>query len=98
VRRIKEKASGEVLASAADDQVVELEGNLYFDPASVDRKRLVVTEETYTCPYKGTCNWVDVRDGARHVAWVYPDPKPGYEQIKDRYGFYRGERGATVEG
>jgi uncharacterized protein (DUF427 family) len=98
VRKIIEKATGSVLAKGADGDVLELEGNLYFDPESVDRTRLVVTDATYTCPYKGTCNWVDIRDGAQRVAWVYPDPKPGFEQIKDRYGFYRGERGATFEG
>ena len=81
MRRITEKATGEVLASAEEGDVLEFEGNLYFDPEAVAADRLTVTEETYTCPYKGTCNWVDVRDGARHVAWVYPDPKAGFEKI-----------------
>ena len=96
-RTIREKASGTTLAAADDGAVLEFEGNLYFGPDDVNQGALVVTEATYTCPYKGTCNWVDVLDGPRQVAWVYPDPKPGYEQIKGRYGFYRGSRGATEE-
>ena len=36
-------------------------------------------------------------NGASHVAWVYPEPKAGYEQIKGRYGFYAGKRGGTEE-
>ena len=63
---------------------------------------LRVTERTYTCPYKGTCNWVDYRaaDGTvvRDVAWVYPRVKPGHEVIQGRFGFYAGTRGATRHG
>lgn len=94
---IRDKVNGTVLASGGEDTVLELEGNLYFDKAAVNSDALEVTDETYTCPYKGTCNWVDIRGGARKVAWVYPEPKEGYEQIKDRYGFYKGDRQGTVE-
>jgi uncharacterized protein (DUF427 family) len=97
---IKENGTGRVLARAdAPDQVLSYEGNLYFDPAAVERAVLRVTERTYTCPYKGTCHWVDFvgNDGrtVKDVAWVYASPKPGHEAIKDRYGFYSGRRGAT---
>jgi uncharacterized protein (DUF427 family) len=94
---IKENASGAVLAEAGD--VLTYEGNLYFDPSAVRTDVLSVTERTYTCPYKGTCHWVDYAgpDGirARDVAWVYADPKPGHEAIRGRYGFYATSRGAT---
>jgi uncharacterized protein (DUF427 family) len=97
---IKENGTGTVLAKAdSQDQVLSHEGNLYFDPAAVEKEVLRVTERTYTCPYKGTCHWVDfVGAGGRSVkdvAWVYANPKPGHEAIKDRYGFYAGRRGAT---
>ena len=96
-RTIVDKATGAVLASAEEPAVFEFEGNLYFAPEAVDATALVVTDATYTCPYKGTCNWVDVRGGAKRVAWVYPDPLPGHERIRGRYGFYRGDRAATEE-
>lgn len=96
-RKIVDRASGTTLASADATGVLEFEGNLYFGTDAVNDDVLVVTDATYTCPYKGTCNWVDVRGGASRVAWVYPSPKAGYEQIKDKYGFYRGSRGATEE-
>lgn len=97
---IKEKSSGATLAKGeADADVVKYEGNWYFAPSAVERDVLKVTERTYTCPYKGTCHWVDFAgpDGAKakDVAWVYADPKPGHEAIKGRYGFYAGARGAT---
>lgn len=97
---IRENGSGTVLAEAeTKDQVLSYEGNLYFDPAAVRRDVLRMTERTYTCPYKGTCHWVDFAgpDGrtVKDVAWVYANPKPGHEAIKGRYGFSSGRRGAT---
>ncbi len=97
---IREKDSGTILAQADDGpSVTKYEGNWYFDPASVAADVLKVTERTYTCPIKGTCNWVDYvgSDGRtiKDVAWVYPRVKAGHEAIQGRYGFYAGSRGAT---
>ncbi|QEH32566.1 hypothetical protein OJF2_10430 [Aquisphaera giovannonii] len=97
---IRESSSGAELARGESGTgVIPYEGNLYFDPAAVQQGALRVTERTYTCPYKGTCNWVDYQaaDGrtVRDVAWVYPEPKPGHEAIRGRFGFYAGARGST---
>jgi uncharacterized protein (DUF427 family) len=97
---IREKDTGAILAQGEIGRdVVKYEGNLYFIPEAVTTDRLRVTDRTYTCPYKGTCNWVDYEgpDGtsARNVAWVYPTTRPGHELIAGRYGFYPGNRGAT---
>lgn len=96
-RSIRDRATGTVLASGAEPDVFDFEGNVYFAETATNAEALVVTDETYTCPYKGTCNWIDIKGGAAKVAWVYPDPKPGSEQIKGAYGFYRGQRPATEE-
>jgi uncharacterized protein (DUF427 family) len=57
---IREKDSGTALAEADEGpSLAKYEGNWYFDPAAVRSDVLRVTERTYTCPYKGTCNWVD---------------------------------------
>jgi uncharacterized protein (DUF427 family) len=100
---IRERDSGNLLAQAdVGPSLAEYEGNWYFDPTTVQLDVLKVTDRTYTCPYKGTCNWVDhvAPDGrtVRDVAWVYPEVKPGHELIRGRYGFYAGSRGATREG
>jgi len=101
---VTEKKSGAVLARAEESgaDVVKYEGNWYFNPEAVTPGVLKLTERTYTCPYKGTCHWVDHvgTDGAtaRDVAWVYADPKPGHEILKGRYGFYAGDRGSTRQG
>jgi len=62
----------------------------------------VVTRRTYTCPYKGTCYWIDLvapsGDVFRDVGWVYTQPRPGYEYIQDKIGFAFGMRsGVMVE-
>jgi uncharacterized protein (DUF427 family) len=97
---IREAGSGTTLAEAEPgDRLISFEGNWYFDEGAVRGEVLRVTERTYTCPYKGTCHWVDYvgPDGrtVRDVAWVYASPKPGHEAIAGRYGFYAGSRGAT---
>ncbi len=99
---IKERESGSVLAEGEPGVgVIEYEGNLYFDPAAVDKEALRVTSRTYTCSVKGTCNWVDfvAADGRTvpDVAWVYPKTKPGHEAIQGRYGFYSGTRKSTYQ-
>jgi uncharacterized protein (DUF427 family) len=99
---IREKNSGTPLAEADEGpSLAKYEGNWYFDPTAVRSDLLRVTERTYTCPYKGTCNWVDYvgSDGAtvKDVAWIYPEVNPGHELIRGRYGFYAGSRGGTRE-
>ena len=97
---IRESNSGTILADAdVGPSLAKYEGNWYFDPDAVKAEVLRVTDRTYTCPMKGTCNWVDYvgADGriVKDVAWVYPTVKTGHELIQGRFGFYPGTRGAT---
>jgi uncharacterized protein (DUF427 family) len=95
--RIYEKRTGALLADASGDAVAKVEGNWYVDPKSVSDK-LQMSSHDYTCPYKGTCYYADYVDGATRaidVAWVYGDPKPGWENIKGKFGFYDGDRAST---
>jgi uncharacterized protein (DUF427 family) len=46
--------------------------------------------ETY-CEWKGTASYVHAEAGgkrAQRVAWHYPEPKEGYEQLKGHLAFY----------
>lgn len=76
------------------------EGSYYYAPELVDKAHLIVTDRIYTCPYKGICYWIDLRGSNgkiyKEVGWVYPNPKPGYEFIKDRIAFYPGIRSGTT--
>lgn len=89
---IQRKSDNDALVKAPGvEQVLFLEDNWYFHPDSIDTSRFEISDRTYLCPYKGTCYWVDLHTEdsvINDVAWVYPNPKPGFRKIKGWYGFY----------
>ncbi len=71
--------NGTVLAEASDDDVLHIEGNVYFPPSSVRSELLQESPTPYTCPWKGECQYYSVRDGDALLtdrAWAYPNPYP----------------------
>lgn len=89
---IKLKDTNMIIAQGKTEETAQsFEGHWYFSPEVVDQQYLIQTERTYTCPYKGVCYWLDLQTPdlhARNVAWVYPQPLPGYEFIQDKIAFY----------
>ena len=83
--------NGKVIAES--DDVVEVEGNLYFPSESV-RKEFVAQSEHHTvCGWKGTASYFDiVVDGNKNenAAWYYPDPKSAAANIRGRVAFWKG--------
>ncbi len=75
--------------------VFELEGSFYFPLDQVDRTHLVITARTYTCPYKGVSQWIDLLSESgtiRDVAWVYTRPSERFAYLQDQVGFAFGMR------
>ncbi|HEU0205715.1 MAG TPA: DUF427 domain-containing protein [Pseudolysinimonas sp.] len=73
--------NGTVLADAPESEVLHIEGNVYFPPASVNKELLVESATPYTCPWKGECQYFSVKDAAsgdllQDRAWSYPHPYP----------------------
>ncbi|WP_147943631.1 DUF427 domain-containing protein [Microbispora sp. CSR-4] len=67
-----------VVAEAADDAVVRIEGNVYFPPDSVVAGTLRDSPTPYTCPWKGKAQYHDVLAGETVLsdgAWSYPGIK-----------------------
>jgi uncharacterized protein (DUF427 family) len=67
-----------VLAEASKDDLVMIEGNWYFPPASVTDGVLTESPTAYTCPWKGPAQYFSVAaDGESFTdrAWSYPDIK-----------------------
>jgi uncharacterized protein (DUF427 family) len=68
-----------VIAEAHKDDLIQIEGNWYFPPASISEGFLQKSPTPYNCPWKGDCQYftVDV-DGAalQDRAWSYPTPYP----------------------
>jgi uncharacterized protein (DUF427 family) len=82
---------GEIIAESEETVIVE--GNHYFPPDSVNKKRLEPSPTTTVCPWKGTAHYYSVMVGGeenKDAAWYYPDPKNAAAEIKDRVAFWRG--------
>lgn len=95
---IKDRSTGGVIAEGVLGETVhEIETGWYFPPSSVDATYLSVTERIFACPYKGVSYWIDMESPEMHaqnVAWIFYEPKRGYERIAGYIGFDR--RGSTA--
>ena len=82
---------GKVLAES--DKTVEVEGNQYFPPDSVNHDFLQESLTHSTCPWKGLASYYDVVvDGEvnKDAAWYYPDPKEAAKKISGHVAFWKG--------
>ena len=87
--------NGAVLADS--DQTIEIEGNQYFPPTTVNRQYVRESQTHTICPWKGTASYYDVVvDGKtnKDAAWYYPQPKDAAKQIASYVAFWHG---VTVE-
>ncbi|CAN5160452.1 DUF427 domain-containing protein [soil metagenome] len=74
---MKATIGGTVIAEAAQDDLIKIEGNWYFPPESVNKEYLVESSTPYTCPWKGECQYFSVKEGDNLLqdrAWSYPTP------------------------
>ena len=68
----------QVIAEADKADLIYIEQNWYFPPASVKQAHLRPSPTPYTCPWKGVCQYFDVGQGdkwSQDSAWSYPKPK-----------------------
>ncbi len=89
--------NGKVLAES--EATVEVEGNHYFPPASVNAEFFEPSDSHTTCPWKGEASYrTVVADGERNedAAWYYPNPKAAADEITDHVAFWRGVEVAEV--
>lgn len=71
--------NNQVIAEAPKEDLIYIEGNWYFPPATVKQDLLQKSPTPYTCPWKGECQYFNVTDGTKtsqDSAWSYPNPKP----------------------
>lgn len=83
--------NGAILAES--DQVITLEGNLYFPADSLHHEYFADSPKHTTCPWKGVASYFDITvDGEvnRAAAWTYPEPSRAAAQIEDYVAFWRG--------
>jgi uncharacterized protein (DUF427 family) len=69
--------NGTVIAEASDDDIIMIEGNVYFPPSAVKSEFLSTSPTPYTCPWKGECQYFTVTVDGQALpdrAWSYPHP------------------------
>ena len=89
------KATWKGAVLAESDETVEVEGNQYFPPDSVNREYFRESGTHSTCPWKGEASYYDVSVGGEvnaDAAWYYPEPSDAAKQIKDYVAFWGGVR------
>jgi len=72
---MKAVLNGTVLAEASKEDLVSIEGNWYFPPSSVNTEFLEKSPTSYTCSWKGDCQYFSVKDGdtlLQDRAFSYP--------------------------
>ena len=84
--------NGTVLADAPQSDLIKIEGNWYFPPASVNAGLLVESPTPYTCGWKGECQYFSVKDGGTLLqdrAFSYPTPYPAsFDRVGQDYSNY----------
>ena len=78
---------------AQSDRTIEIEGNHYFPPDSVDSQFLHPSDTHSTCPWKGLASYYNIKiDGKinKDAAWYYPEPKEAASEIKGYIAFWKG--------
>ena len=68
-----------IIAEAPRQELIYIEGNLYFPPHSLKQNYFRKSPTPYICPWKGVCQYFDVGvddTWSKDNAWSYPEPKP----------------------
>jgi uncharacterized protein (DUF427 family) len=93
-RRVRVELGGVTLAESDRALRVVETGSppAYYVPAEDVRMRyLEPSEHTTLCEWKGLARYWTAHVGERvggNAAWSYPDPWPGYEQLRNYVAFY----------
>ncbi|MCF8373151.1 MAG: DUF427 domain-containing protein [Bacteroidales bacterium] len=87
------KASWNGKVVAESDKTINIEGNQYFPPDSVNKEFLSSSETHTVCHWKGTASYYDlVVDGKtnKDAAWYYPETSNLAKNIKGYIAFWHG--------
>jgi uncharacterized protein (DUF427 family) len=82
----------QVIAEAAKEDLIYIEGNWYFPPSSVKPEFFKKSPTPYHCPWKGDCQYFNVGidgDTSLDNAWSYPKPLPSaIDEVKKDFSNY----------
>ena len=87
------KATWNGTVIAESDATIEVEGNQYFPPDSINKAFFKESAHSTVCPWKGTASYFTVEvDGQanQNGAWYYPTPKGKAANITGYVAFWNG--------
>lgn len=83
--------NGKVIAES--DKTINIEGNQYFPPESINNEFFAGSETHTVCPWKGKASYHNlVVNGKtnKDAAWFYPEPSALAKNIKNYVAFWKG--------
>lgn len=83
--------NGHVIAES--DKTINIEGNEYFPPDSINSDYFQKNDFHTICPWKGVAAYYDIKvngDKNENAAWYYPDAKQAAKEITNYVAFWRG--------
>ncbi|MDX1918498.1 MAG: DUF427 domain-containing protein [Candidatus Caenarcaniphilales bacterium] len=78
---------------AESDLCIQVEGNYYFPPESINRSYFQTSSTKTICSWKGEANYYDIVVGTqinKDAAWYYPAPKAAAQNITGYLAFWKG--------
>ena len=78
---------------AESKSTVEIEGNHYFPPESINRQFFRDSSTHTRCGWKGTASYYTIEIGDelnQDSAWYYPEPLDKARHIKNYVAFWKG--------
>ena len=88
-RHVRVEKDGQLLAESARPLLLFETGlpTRYYLPREHVVAPIEESDHQSICPYKGVASYYTV-GGHKDIAWYYPEPLPGVEQIKDLVAFW----------
>jgi uncharacterized protein (DUF427 family) len=87
------KAIWQNVVIAESNKTIVIEGNHYFPFDSANQSYLRESSHSSTCGWKGLANYYDIvvdDQINKNAIWVYRNPKPQANEIKNYLAFWNG--------
>ena len=78
---------------AESDDTIQIEGNHYFPPESINKEFYKESETRSLCPWKGTASYYNIEVNGNtnaDAAWYYPEASELAKSIKGYVAFWKG--------
>lgn len=85
--------NGVIIAEAPKNDIVMVDGNVYFPLHAVHQEYLQTSDNVTTCAWKGSASYYDIvvnGETNQNAAWIYRQPLDAAKQIANHIAFWHG--------